>query len=39
MSLRDVRYLLTIAEHGHFGRAAEACGISQLTLSVQRRKA
>jgi LysR family hydrogen peroxide-inducible transcriptional activator len=38
MNLRDLRYLLAIAEHGHFGRAAEACGVSQPTLSVQLRK-
>lgn len=38
MNLRDLRYLLALAEHGHFGLAAEACGISQPTLSVQLRK-
>ncbi|MGG5822395.1 LysR substrate-binding domain-containing protein [Falsiroseomonas sp. HW251] len=38
MNLRDLRYVLSVAEHGHFGRAAEACGVSQPTLSVQLRK-
>lgn len=38
MNLRDLRYLLAVAEHGHFGHAARACGVSQPTLSVQVRK-
>jgi LysR family transcriptional regulator, hydrogen peroxide-inducible genes activator len=38
MNLRALRYLLALAEHGHFGQAAEACGVSQPTLSVQLRK-
>jgi LysR family hydrogen peroxide-inducible transcriptional activator len=38
MNLRDLRYLLAVCEHQHFGRAAQACGVSQPTLSVQVRK-
>ena len=38
LNLRDLRYVLAVAEHGHFGRAAAACGVSQPTLSVQLRK-
>ncbi|WP_233243236.1 MULTISPECIES: LysR substrate-binding domain-containing protein [unclassified Caulobacter] len=38
MNLRDLRYLLALAEHEHFGRAAAACRVSQPTLSVQIRK-
>jgi LysR family hydrogen peroxide-inducible transcriptional activator len=38
MNLRDLRYLLAVVEHEHFGRAAEACEVSQPTLSVQIRK-
>ncbi len=38
MNLRDLRYLVAVAEHGHFGRAAEACHVSQPTLSAQLKK-
>lgn len=38
MNLRDLRYLVAVAEHKHFGRAAEACFVSQPTLSTQVRK-
>jgi LysR family hydrogen peroxide-inducible transcriptional activator len=38
MNLRDFRYLVAIAEHGHFGRAAAACHVSQPTLSGQVRR-
>jgi len=38
MNLRDLRYLVAVAEHRHFGRAAEACFVSQPTLSTQLKK-
>lgn len=38
MNLRDLRYLVAVAEHRHFGRAAAACFVSQPTLSTQIRK-
>jgi LysR family hydrogen peroxide-inducible transcriptional activator len=38
MNLQDLRYLVALAEHRHFGRAAEACHVSQPTLSSQIRK-
>jgi LysR family transcriptional regulator, hydrogen peroxide-inducible genes activator len=38
MTLQELRYLVALADHGHFGRAAEACHISQPTLSTQIRK-
>jgi LysR family hydrogen peroxide-inducible transcriptional activator len=38
MNLRDLHYLVSLAEHRHFGRAAEACFVSQPTLSTQIKK-
>lgn len=38
MTLRELRYLVALADLGHFGRAAEACHVSQPTLSTQIRK-
>jgi LysR family hydrogen peroxide-inducible transcriptional activator len=38
LNLRDLRYLVALAEHRHFGRAAEACFVSQPTLSTQLKK-
>jgi LysR family transcriptional regulator, hydrogen peroxide-inducible genes activator len=38
MTLQDLRYLVALADHGHFGRAAASCQISQPTLSTQIRK-
>ncbi|MDP2112415.1 MAG: LysR substrate-binding domain-containing protein [Thiobacillus sp.] len=38
MTLQELKYLVALADHGHFGRAAEACFITQSTLSTQIRK-
>lgn len=38
MNLQELRYLVAAAEHRHFGRAAEACHVSQPTLSSQIKK-
>lgn len=35
LTLRQLRYFQALNHHGHFGRAAEACAISQPALSVQ----
>lgn len=38
MNLRDLGYLVALADHLHFGRAADASFVSQPTLSTQLKK-
>ena len=38
MNLQELKYFVAVADHRHFGRAAEACNVSQPTLSSQLRK-
>ncbi|MGE3145670.1 MAG: LysR substrate-binding domain-containing protein [Pseudorhodoplanes sp.] len=35
LTLRKLRYLAALAQHRHFGRAADACAVSQPALSMQ----
>lgn len=35
LTLKQFRYFEALARHGHFGRAADACAISQPALSMQ----
>ncbi|ROT99488.1 hydrogen peroxide-inducible genes activator [Histidinibacterium lentulum] len=35
LTLKQLRYVDAVLRHGHFGRAAEACAISQPALSMQ----
>ncbi len=38
MTLTELRYVVAVAREKHFGRAAEACSVSQPTLSVSIKK-
>lgn len=38
MNIRDLKYLVAIADHCHFGMAASACFVSQPALSMQIKK-
>ena len=38
MNLRDLKYIIAVAETRHFGKAAERCFVSQPTLSGQIKK-
>lgn len=38
MTLTELRYVVAVAHHRHFGRAAAACHVSQPTLSVGIKK-
>jgi LysR family hydrogen peroxide-inducible transcriptional activator len=38
LKLKDLRYLVAVADSGHFGHAAAKCFVSQPTLSAQLRK-
>jgi hypothetical protein len=35
ITLTQLRYVVTVADTGHLGRAASECHVSQLTLSTQ----
>ncbi|PID44131.1 MAG: LysR family transcriptional regulator [Proteobacteria bacterium] len=38
MTLTELKYIVTLAEEKHFGKAAEKCNVSQPTLSVAVKK-
>ena len=38
MTLTELRHIVVVARERHFGRAAEACIVSQATLSVSIKK-
>jgi LysR family hydrogen peroxide-inducible transcriptional activator len=38
MTLTELRYLVALAQTGHFRKAAESCHVSQPTLSIALKK-
>lgn len=38
LTLRDLEYVIAVAKHQHFGRAAQDCHVSQPSLSTQIKK-
>jgi len=38
MNIRDLKYLVALADHQHFGKAAKICFVSQPALSMQIKK-
>lgn len=38
MNIRDLKYLVALSQHRHFGKAALACHVSQPALSIQIKK-
>src|SRR5918993_4661248 len=37
-TLKQLQYLVALRDHGHFGRAAESCFVTQSTLSASLRE-
>src|SRR5918995_7320438 len=37
-TIKQLQYLVALRQHGHFGRAAEACFVTQSTLSAGLRE-
>ncbi len=38
MNIRDLKYIIALADYSHFGKAAKACFVSQPALSMQIQK-
>lgn len=38
MTIQQLEYIKAVDKHGHFGKAAEACGVTQPTLSLMIKK-